>query len=126
MTLCLKSTNCLLYRCLSGKILTRLLHLYIQIVGKIRLMLAPRKNHWWYITLYVSPKGFTTHAIPYGNESFEITFNAHTHQLELTTSQGASEAFALHDGLSVADFYQQLMRLFRRTGHPGKHRRPSL
>lgn len=92
------------------------LHLYIQIVGKIRLMLAPRKNHWWYITLYVSPKGFTTHAIPYGNESFEITFNVHTHQLELTTSQGASEAFALHDGLSVADFYQQLMILLEGQG----------
>ena len=47
------------------------LHLYCQIVGKVRLALHPKLNHWWHVTLYVSPRGLTTRAIPYGGESFE-------------------------------------------------------
>ncbi|MEQ9438962.1 MAG: DUF5996 family protein [Cyclobacteriaceae bacterium] len=89
------------------------LHLYVQIVGKIRLRLTPRKNHWWYLTLYVSPKGLTTHAIPYGNETFEITFNFLRHQLELVSSRGEEAMIPLQDGLSVADFYRQLQTILR-------------
>jgi hypothetical protein len=86
------------------------LHLYLQIVGKIRLDRMPRKNHWWNLTLYISPKGLTTHAIPYedGTETFEITFNFIKHQLELLTSRGEFTAFALENGLSVGDFYRKL------------------
>lgn len=86
----------------------RTLHLYVQIVGKIRLQLTPRKNHWWYITLYVSPKGLTTYAIPYKNETFEITFNFVRRQLEVISSRGHEASIPLQDGLSVAEFYRQL------------------
>lgn len=94
------------------------LHLFMQIVGKIRLALAPRKNHWWYITLYLCPKGITTHAIPYNNgfDSFEITFNFIDHQLEIFTSKGESGIIALEDGLSVASFYQKLFSLLAGFG----------
>jgi hypothetical protein len=51
------------------------LHLYLQIVGKIRLTLFPRMNHWWHVPLYVSARGLTTRAIPYGTGSFEIEFD---------------------------------------------------
>ena len=94
------------------------LHLYMQIVGKIRLKAMPRKNHWWYVTLYVCPKGFTTYAIPYddGFQTFEITFNLIDHQLEVVTSRGDSGSFALEDGLSVAQFYQQLFAMLGEFG----------
>ncbi len=84
------------------------LHLYLQIVGKIRLKVMPRKNHWWNITLYVNAKGITTHSMFYGDGSFEIQFNFIDHKLEVTTSTGEYESFSLKDGLSVADFYNQL------------------
>ena len=62
------------------------LHLYLQIVGKIKLKVMPRRNHWWNITLHVNAKGITTNSMPYGAESFEIQFNFIKHQLEITTS----------------------------------------
>ena len=80
------------------------LHLYSQIVGKIRLMLHPRLNHWWHVTLYVSPRGLTTRKIPYEGGNFEIEFDFHEHKLKMTASNGMSEDFALYDGLTVADF----------------------
>ncbi len=94
------------------------LHLYLQIVGKIRLKLMPRKNHWWYITLYVSPKGLTTHAVPYenGNETFELTFNFIEHQFEITTSKGKFDTIELEDGLSVREFHSKLFELLSRAG----------
>lgn len=81
------------------------LHLYLQIVGKIRLRMHPRVNHWWHVTFYVSPRGLTTRTIPYENGSFEIEFDFKDHELKIRTSDGRSEDFALYDGLSVADFY---------------------
>ncbi len=86
------------------------LNLYMQIVGKIRLATMPRKNHWWYLTLYVSPTGFTTGPMPTndGFDTFEITFNLLDHQLEIVTSQGERATIKLEDGLSVADFYARL------------------
>jgi hypothetical protein len=48
------------------------LHLWLQIVGKVRLTLAPPLNHWWHITLYVSSRGMTTSAIPYGAREFQV------------------------------------------------------
>jgi hypothetical protein len=86
------------------------LHLYLQIVGKVRLQLAPRKNHWWNVTLYLSPKGLTTGPTPTGDgyNSFEITFNFLEHRLELVVSDGFTKSFELRDGLSVAQFYEKL------------------
>src|SRR6187551_3922559 len=81
------------------------LHLYCQIVGKIRLAMHPRLNHWWHVPFYVSPRGLTTRAIPYSGGNFEIEFDFHSHELKITTSGGAVEDFALYDGLTVADFY---------------------
>jgi hypothetical protein len=84
------------------------IHLYMQIVGKIKLKSMPRRNHWWNITLLINSKGVTTGAIPYQNGSFEIQFNFLLHKLELTTTIGETEVFNLHDSLSVAEFYNTL------------------
>ncbi len=84
------------------------LHLYCQIVGKIRLAMHPRINHWWHVPLYVSPRGLTTRTIPYTGGNFEIEFDFKTHRLEIRTSGGEAEDFALYDGLTVADFYASL------------------
>lgn len=86
------------------------LHLFLQIMGKIRLELTPRKNHWWYVTVYISTKGLTTGPIPYnkGMDTFDITINVHEHQLEVNNSKGEKADFSLLNKLTVADFYQNL------------------
>ncbi|MFC5271658.1 DUF5996 family protein [Adhaeribacter terreus] len=84
------------------------LHLYIQIVGKIRLKLMPRKNHWWHVLLYVTPRGLTTGAMPYKNRTLELHFNFIEHVLEVISSEGKSRQIPLHEGLSVAQFYNQV------------------
>ena len=92
------------------------LHLYLQIVGKIRLAMHPRINHWWHVPLYVSPRGLTTRAIPYKGGNFEIEFNFKDHQLEMRTSGGGYEDFALYDGLTVADFYSSVFANLAKLG----------
>src|SRR5580765_579210 len=92
------------------------LHLYLQIIGKIRLRTHPRVNHWWHVTLYVSPRGLTTRAIPYAGGSFEIEFDFKDHELKMRTSDGRSEDFALYDGLSVADFYASVFANLAKLG----------
>lgn len=94
------------------------LHLWSQIVGKIRLKLMPRKNHWWYVTLYLTSTGLSTHAMPYNNgyDSLEINLNFLKHQLEVISSQGGYETIALVDGLSVAEFYQRLFAILQSFG----------
>lgn len=92
------------------------LHLFCQIVGKIRLRLHPHLNHWWHVTLYVSPRGLTTRKIPYGGGNFEIEFDFHEHKLKMTASNGRSEDFALYDGLSVADFYSSVFANLQKLG----------
>jgi hypothetical protein len=86
------------------------LHLYCQIVGKIRLALHPRLNHWWHVPLYVTPSGLSTHTIPYNGGSFEIEFDFRDHALKMRNSFGREEDFALYDGLTVADFYSSVFR----------------
>ena len=83
------------------------LHLYLQIVGKIRLKLFPRQNHWWHATFYVNTHGLTTRPIPYGFGNFEIEFDFIEHALVITRHDGKRKSFALRDGLTVADFYRQ-------------------
>ncbi len=64
------------------------LHLYLQIVGKIRLSTHPPLNHWWNVPFYVTPFGLTTSTIPYGFGSFEIEFDLINHKLKIRTSKG--------------------------------------
>lgn len=94
------------------------LHLFLQVLGKIRLKSSPRKNHWWYATLYVSPKGITTGSVPFngGFDSFEILLNILHHQLEVNTSKGFSKSFKISGDLSVSGFYTNLMNLLKEAG----------
>lgn len=90
------------------------LHRWTQIVGKIRLALAPPQNHWWQVPLYVAPRGLTTSAMPYGDEdrTFEIAFDLVGHELTVTTSDGERRALPL-EPRTVADFYADVMALLR-------------
>ncbi len=92
------------------------LHLYIQIIGKIRLSLMPRKNHWWYVTLYVNTRGLGTSPMPYEDFTFEINLDFVSHQLQVMTSRGGNASFSLHEGLSVAEFHQKLFSLLAKEG----------
>ena len=92
------------------------LHLYLQIVGKIRLTLHPRLNHWWHVPLYVSPRGLTTGTIPFAGGNFEIEFDFKGHELKILTSDGRTEDFALYDGLTVADFYASVFANLAKLG----------
>jgi hypothetical protein len=84
------------------------LHRFVQVVGKIRLRYAPFMNHWWHVTLYVSPRGLRTSPIPYGNTTFEISFDLLDNRLVVSTSEGAGFTFALDD-MPVAEFYRKLV-----------------
>ena len=92
------------------------LHLYLQIVGKIRLKLAPRQNHWWHVPFYVSTRGLTTRPIPYGFGNFEIEFDFIEHQIKISRHDGERKSFALRDGLTVADFYRQIFESLAALG----------
>lgn len=84
------------------------LHRFVQVVGKIRLTYAPFMNHWWHVTLYVSPRGLRTSPIPYGHITFEISFDLLDNRLVVSTGEGGGFAFALDD-LPVAEFYRRLV-----------------
>ena len=92
------------------------LHLYLQIVGKIRLGMHPRLNHWWHVPFYVSSRGLTTGSIPVHNGNFEIEFDFVKHRLRIATSEGASRKIKLKDGLTVADFYRKLFKNLHELG----------
>ncbi|MCC8359421.1 DUF5996 family protein [Salinimicrobium sediminilitoris] len=94
------------------------LHLFFQIMGKIRMSCSPRKNHWWYITLYVDTKGFTTGPVPYKNgfETFTLLLNLHNQRLEVFTSGGEEAYFDIFEGITVAEFYRQLKNILKRFG----------
>jgi hypothetical protein len=91
------------------------LHMWTQIVGKIRLALSPKLNHWWQSTLYVTSRGLTTASIPYKTGSFQISFDFLSHQLQIETSDGTIRQIALVPR-SVADFYQEVMGTLREIG----------
>jgi Family of unknown function (DUF5996) len=91
------------------------LHMWTQVVGKIRLALSPAVNHWWHVTLYVTPSGLTTSPIPYATRIFEISFNFIDHNLIVHTSDGATGRMGLYPR-SVADFYNELMSILRSLG----------
>lgn len=91
------------------------LHMWTQVVGKIRLRQTPLVNHWWNVPLYVSARGLTTTAMPYGDRYFEIEFDFINHQLLIECSDGATKTLALRPQ-SVADFYAEVMSSLRELG----------
>lgn len=88
------------------------LHLWMQVVGKIRMVLSPPLNHWWHVTLYLTARGLTTSPIPYGDGVFEIQFDFLDHQLEITTSGGRRASLALQPE-AVALFYGRVIEALR-------------
>ena len=83
------------------------LHMWTQIVGKIRLAQSPWINHSWHVTLYVTTRGLTTSPIPYGNRTFQIDFDFINHQVTIQSSDGGMAGFSLQPQ-SVAAFYGRL------------------
>jgi hypothetical protein len=84
------------------------LHMWMQIVGKIRLKLTPEINQWWNVPLYVSSRGLSTSIIPYGSRYFEMEFDFVEHKLVIRTTDPKTVSLAL-EPRSVADFYTELM-----------------
>jgi len=91
------------------------LHMWTQIIGKIRLALTPKLNHWWQSTLYVTPRGLTTGSIPDGARIFAISFDFLEQHLQIETSDGITRRIALVPR-SVADFYQEVMGTLNEIG----------
>ena len=85
------------------------LHMWMQMVGKVRLALSPRVNHWWGVALYLTARGLTTSPIPYGDAAFEITFDFINHTLVIETDDGRQRTISLAPR-SVADFYAEFLR----------------
>jgi hypothetical protein len=91
------------------------LHMWMQIVGKTRLALAPMVNHWWQVAMYVTERGLTTSPIPSGNRTFSVGFDFLKHNLSVGTSDGVTRTLALAPR-SVADFYAEYLALLRSLG----------
>jgi hypothetical protein len=91
------------------------LHMWTQIVGKTRLELSPLQAHWWNVPLYVSARGLSTAAMPYGAEFLEIEFDFVSHELRFHLSTGASVTTPLR-AQSVADFYTEYQKLLAELG----------
>jgi hypothetical protein len=91
------------------------LHMWTQVVGKIRLALAPWTNHSWHVTLYITARGLTTSPIPHGRRVFEIRFDFIDHNLRILTAEGAVKTIPLQPR-TVADFYKQVMAAMDELG----------
>src|SRR5437016_6140211 len=91
------------------------LHMWTQIVGKVRMELSPLVNHWWHVTLYVTPRGLTTSPIPYQGRTFAVNFDFIDHNLSILTSDGTSKTLPLIPR-SVAAFYQEFMACLHALG----------
>src|SRR5262249_8613697 len=91
------------------------LHMWTQIVGKIRLVLTPLTNHWWNVTLYLTTCGLTTSPMPYGDRTVEIVFDFIDRTLTIAMSDGRHETIAL-EPQSVATFYGKVLASLARLG----------
>jgi hypothetical protein len=91
------------------------LHMLTQIVGKIRLGLAPEEPEWAHVALYVSPLGLTTGPIPFEGRSFQIDFDFHAHQIDIVASDGQAGAIPLV-AASVADYYKKMLAVLHAMG----------
>ncbi|MDQ0240304.1 DUF5996 family protein [Arthrobacter bambusae] len=90
-------------------------HMWTQIVGKIRMAHSPMLNHWWQVTLYVTPRGLTTSMIPYGRGAYDIEFDFLEHRLNIRSSNGTS-AFVVLGAKSVAEFHSEVFEALGRLG----------
>jgi Family of unknown function (DUF5996) len=90
-------------------------HMWTQIVGKVRLALSPHINHWWEVPLYVNSRGLTTSPIPYANRAFEVQFDFLEHRLFITVNDGQAKSIPLRPQ-SVAAFYAEFMSALRSLG----------
>ena len=94
------------------------LHLWLQIVGKVRMASSAPRNHWWHVPLYVDVRGLTTRRLHAASGvAFEIDFDFVDHRLVITTNRGGVESFELVDGLSVADVRREAARGPRAARH---------
>lgn len=91
------------------------LHLFSQIVGKIRLALSPEQNHWWHAPLYITARGLTTSPVYFNSLTVELEFDLHDHRLVIHTSSGDTREFSLI-GVSVKEFYQKTMSALSELG----------
>lgn len=90
-------------------------HMWTQIVGKIRLVQTPLTNQWWNVPLYVTPRGLSTSAVPYEDKSFSIDFDFLSHKLIVQTSFNDGFSFDL-EPMTVADFYEKLFGKLKENG----------
>ena len=93
------------------------LHMWTQIVGKIRMTQSPWLNHSWHVTLYVTPRGMTTGTIPHGDRTFSIDFDFIAHELCIHTCDGGDESIPLAPQ-DTADFYHAVMSTLDDLGYP--------
>lgn len=91
------------------------LHMWTQIVGKVRMELSPKLNHWWHVPLYVSARGLTTSAIPYGRGTVQIDFDFLDHALRIACSDGGVRALKL-EPRTTADFHAEFMAVLKELG----------
>lgn len=91
------------------------LHMLTQIVGKTRLALALMRNHWWQVPLYLTPRGLTTSAMPYGNRSAEVAFDFIDHDVMVRTSDGGRRVIPLVPR-PVRDFYLEYLEALHALG----------
>ena len=92
-------------------------HMWTQIVGKIRLANTPLTNHWWNSALLVSPRGLTTGLVPSGDDAFQIDLDFVAHELTIVTSRGGTSAMPLRS-MSIAEFYREGLDSLARLGVP--------
>jgi hypothetical protein len=88
------------------------LHLFLQMIGKVRLKAHPKLNHWWHVTLYPTTRGLTTDRIPWQGSGFAIDFDMLDHEVRVTRSDGRLERFAV-PGKTVAAFHEALFAALR-------------
>src|SRR5271167_4572652 len=91
------------------------LHMWTQVVGKVRLKLCPLVNHFWNVPFYLTARGMTTAAMPYPRGTVEVRFDFVAHKLLIETSEGRTAALPLKPQ-SVAEFYQKFMRALEELG----------
>ncbi|GAB2583086.1 hypothetical protein Aab01nite_84320 [Paractinoplanes abujensis] len=100
-------------------------HMWTQIVGKVRMAYAPPVNHWWHVTLYPTARGLTTSAVPYGDGIFDAEFDFVEHRLRIRTSDGRARDVAL-EPKPVATFYAETMDALSALGlEPQIHAAPN-
>jgi hypothetical protein len=90
-------------------------HMFTQVVGKVRLTLAPHVNHWWHVPLYVTARGLTTSAFPYEGDAVDIEFDLRDHELRVRRSDGRAVGFPL-EPMTVAEFYARTMAALAEVG----------